>query len=103
MKKLEAAGSKSSEQPSESAESSAPSGGVGRKVAVNVVVDRLDKSTPSTGGPATEQSKDEEGKEEPDSLPDVQYRPYSDGSDELHKSKSLILSNPRSTFAKNDN
>ena len=103
MKKQDTAGSKSSEWPSDSADSSALSGGAGRNVAVNVVVDRLDKSTPSTGGRATEKSKDEEGKAEPDSLPDMQFQPYSDGGDELHKSKSMVINpNFRSTFAKND-
>ena len=101
MKKLDTAGSKSSEQPSESADSSAMSAGAGKKVPMNVVVERLE--TPSTGGRATEKSKEEEGKEEPDSLPSVQFRPYSDGSDEpIQKSKSTACNNPRSTFAKNE-
>ena len=68
---------------------------------MNVVVDRLDQSD-STGGRATEKSKDEEGKDEPDSLPEMQFRPYSDGSDGPQKSsKSTAIDNVRSTLAKN--
>ena len=49
---------------------------------MNVILDQLDPSN-STGGGPTEESKDEDGREEPDRLPEVQYRPFSDGSNEL--------------------
>lgn len=47
-------------------------------------------------------SKDEEGKDEPDSLPRVQFRPFSDSSEGLHKSKSLVANNARSIISKNE-
>ena len=68
---------------------------------MGVVVGRLDQSD-STGGRAREKGKDEEGKEEADSQPDLEHLPYSGGGEELHKSKSVVINNFRSTLAKND-
>ena len=70
---------------------------------MNVVLDQLDPSS-STGGRPTEKCKDEESKEESDCPPEVQFRPYSEGSDELklHKGRSMVVGNFPGILAKND-
>ena len=65
-------------------------------------MDRLDQSDSTGGSRAKEKGKDEESKEEADALPDMQFGPHSGGSEELHKSRSVVVNNFRSTLGKNE-